>query len=94
MGTLNQPGFLLTLLNSTHVAKSASFVEQVAFLIEVPHSSAAWPTNSIIRSTTEALKKRIRDEKSIDVPEEAAEAVVSGSKITVRRGVMFLKGCR
>jgi hypothetical protein len=51
-------------------------------------------TNSIIRSTTEALRKRTREERSIDVLEEAAEVVVGGSKITVRRSVMFLKGCR
>ena len=63
-------------------------MEQVIFLIEAPHSSAAWPTNSIIHSTTEALRKRTREEKSIDVPEEAAEVVVGGSKITVCGGVI------
>ena len=46
-------------------------------------------TNSIIHSTTEALRKRIREERSIDVPEEAAEVVVGGPQITVRRGAMF-----
>jgi hypothetical protein len=51
-------------------------------------------TNSIICSITEALRKRTREERSIDVPEEAAEVAVTGSKITVRQGVMFLKGCR
>jgi hypothetical protein len=33
-------------------------------------------TNSIIRSTTEALKKRTQEERPIDVPEEPAEVVV------------------
>ena len=46
-------------------------------------------TNSIIHSTTEALRKRTREERSIDVPEEAAEVVVGGPQITVRRGAMF-----
>lgn len=59
-------------------------VEQVIFLIEAPHSSCAWPTNSIIRSTTEALRKRTQEKRSIDVPEEAVEVVVGGSRITVR----------
>jgi len=94
MGSLNQPGFSLILLNLTHIAKLASSVGQVTFLIEAPHLSAAWPTNSIIRLTTETLRKRTRDQRSIDIPEEAAEVMVGGSKITVRRSMMFLKGCR
>ena len=46
-------------------------------------------TNSIIHSTTEALRKRIREERSIDVPEETAEVVVGGPKLygTSRRVV-------
>ena len=52
------------------------------------------PTNSTIGSTTEVLRKRIREERSIDVSEETAEVVVGGPKITVRRGVMFSNGCR
>ena len=35
--SLNQPGFSLTLLNLTHVSKSASSVEQVISLIDAPH---------------------------------------------------------
>ena len=51
-------------------------------------------TNSIIPSSTEVSRKRTREERSIDVPEETAEVVVADSKITVRRSVMFLKACR
>jgi len=91
MGSLNQPGSLLTLPNLTHVAKLASSVEQVIVipLIDVPRSSAAWPTNIIIGSTTEVLTKRTR--------EETLSSGRSGRgcgwcpKIMVRRGVMFLK---
>jgi dihydroxyacetone kinase len=94
MGSLNQLGFSLTLLNLTHVAKSASFVEQVISSIDVPHASAAWPTNSIIGLTTEVLRKRTREERSIEVQEEMAEVVVGGPKITVRQGAIFSKGYR
>ena len=89
MGSLNQPGFSLTLLNLTHVAKSASSVDQVISLIDAPHASASWPTNSIIGSTPEALRNRTREERSIDVPEEIAEVVVGGPKLygTSRRDV-------
>ena len=94
MGSLNQPGFSLTLLNLTHVAKSTSSVEQVISLIDAPHASAAWPTNSIIGSTPEALTNRTREERSIDVPEETAEVVVGGPKLYgTFRGAMFLKRC-
>jgi dihydroxyacetone kinase len=83
MGSLNQPGFSLTLLNLTHVSKTASSVDQVTSLIDAPHASAAWPANNIIGSTPEALRKRTREEKWIDVPEETAE-------VAVRRGAIFL----
>jgi dihydroxyacetone kinase len=78
MGSLNQPGFLLTL---THVSKTASSVDQVTSLIDAPHASAAWPANSDIGSTPEALRKRTRKEKWIDVPEETVEVVVGGPKL-------------
>jgi dihydroxyacetone kinase len=81
MGSLNQPGFSLTLLNLTHAAKSASSVEQIISLIDAPHATAAWPTNSIIGSTPEALRKRTREERSIDIPKETAEVVVGGPKL-------------
>ena len=90
MGSLNQPGFSLTFLNLTHVAKSASFVEEVISLIDAPHASASWPTNSIIGSTPEALRNRTREERSIDVPEETAEVVVGGPKLYgMSRRVVF-----
>jgi len=44
-------------------------------------ASAAWPTNSIIGSTTEALRKRTREERSTDIPEETAEVVVRGPRL-------------
>jgi hypothetical protein len=65
-------------------------VEQVTPSIDVPRASAAWPTKNIIGSTTEVLRKRTQEERSIDVPEEMAEVAVD---ITVRRVVVFLKGC-
>jgi dihydroxyacetone kinase len=65
----------------THVAKSASSVEEVISLIDAPHASASWPMNNIIGSTPEALRNRTRQERSIDVPEETAEVVVGGPKL-------------
>ena len=77
MWFLDQPGFSLTLLNLTPIAKLASSVEQVISWIDAPQPSAAWPTNSIIGSTTEALlRERTWEERSIDVPEEMVEVVV------------------
>jgi len=81
MGSLNQLGFLLALLNLTHIVKSASSVDQVASLIDAPYPSAAWPTNTIIGSTPETLWQRTREERLIDVPEETAEAVVGGPQL-------------
>ena len=49
---------------------------------------------SIIGSTPEVLRNRIREEGSIDVPEEAAEVVVGGPKFcgALRRdGLMFYR---
>jgi dihydroxyacetone kinase len=53
-------------------------LEQAISLIDELHASAAWPTNSIIGSTPETLRKRTREERSMDVPEEIAEAAVVG----------------
>jgi len=89
MGSHNQPGFSLTLLNLTHVAKSASSVDHVISLIDAPHASASWPADTIIGSTPEALRKWTLEEKSIDVPGVTAEVVAGGLKFTVRRGAMF-----
>ena len=60
----------------------------------MPHASVAWPTNSIVGSTSEGLRKRTREGRSINVPEETAEVVVGGPKFTVRRGATFKKCCR
>ena len=49
---------------------------------------------SIIGSTPDALRNRTREERSIDVPEETAEAVVGGPKFygALRRdGLMFYR---
>jgi len=81
IGSLNQPGFSLILLNLTHVSKTPSSVDQVTFLIDAPQVSATWPASSIIGSTPEALRKRTREEKWMDVPGETAE-------VTVRRGAL------
>ena len=85
MGSLNnQPGLPLTLLNLTHVAKSASSVDQVVSLIGAPHASASWPgTNSIIGATSEPLRGRTREEslRSIDIVEEKAEVVVGSPQM-------------
>jgi hypothetical protein len=43
MGSLNQQGFPIALFNLTHVAKLASFVEQVISSIDAPHAPATWP---------------------------------------------------
>jgi hypothetical protein len=56
MGSLNQPGFLLTFLNLTHIATSTSSVEQT-LSIHSPHASASWPTGIVIDSTPEALRE-------------------------------------
>ena len=57
MGSLNQPRFSLSLLNLTRVAKTALSVDQATSLIDAPQVSAAWPANSVIGSTPEALRK-------------------------------------
>ena len=81
MGSLNQPGFSLALFNLTHVTKSASSVDQIISLIDGPHASATWPTNSIVGLTPEGLRKRTQEGRSINVPEETTEVVVGGPKI-------------
>ena len=81
MGSLNQPGFSLTLLNLTHVAKSTSSVDQVISLIDAPHASASWPTNSIIGSTPEALRNRTREERL----ERSSPIVLSSIRHAYRR---------
>ena len=59
IGSLDQPGFSLTLLKLSHITHSASSVEQVISLIDahMRDAYAAWLTNNIIGSTTEALRK-------------------------------------
>ncbi|KDR72886.1 hypothetical protein GALMADRAFT_252217 [Galerina marginata CBS 339.88] len=77
MGSLNAPGFSLTLLNLSLVSKTVSSVEELVTFIDAPHASAAWPTSSMY-STPEALKNRTREERFINVPEEKTENVLIG----------------
>jgi hypothetical protein len=86
--------FRSPLLNLTHVAKTASSADQVTSLIDAPHAYTAWPANSVIGLTPEASRKRTREERWIDVPEETVEVVVGGLKLygTSRRDIFNVVG--
>ncbi|KAJ7641469.1 Dak1 domain-containing protein [Roridomyces roridus] len=66
MTSLNAPGFSLTLLNLTHIAKSVSSVEELIKFVDAPHASAAWPSKSVYPTPTH-LEKRAREEKFIEI---------------------------
>ena len=70
--------------------ENAWSVDQVTSLIDSPYASAAWPANSIIGSTPEALRKRTRTEKWIDVPEELLGLRSVALNFTVCQGAIFL----
>ncbi|KAJ7736744.1 Dak1 domain-containing protein [Mycena maculata] len=87
MTSLNAPGFSLTLLNLTRIAKTVSSVDELLAFVDAPHASAAWPSKSVY-PVPERLAKRTRDEKFVDIPAEHKLAQVGGPTLKVSPAVL------
>jgi len=84
MGSMNMPGFSISLTNLSNISKSTSVsVERLLELIDAPHNSVAWPATSRIYPVPEALAKRKRAEYFTEVEKEEKKAPIQGPKILV-----------
>lgn len=81
MTSLNAPGFSISLLNLSFVARARNNGKgeaEIIELVDAPHASAAWP-GSNLSLVPEHLAKRTREERFVDVVEEPVVKVEESS---------------
>ncbi|KAG7442219.1 dihydroxyacetone kinase [Guyanagaster necrorhizus] len=90
MTSLNAPGFSITLLNLSFVARARNNGKgeaEIIELIDAPHASAAWP-GSNLSLVPDHLAKRTREERFVDVVEEPVVKMEESS--TKVRGMLAI----
>lgn len=81
MTSLNAPGFSISLLNLSFVARARNNGKgeaEIIELVDAPHASAAWP-GSNLSLVPEHLARRTREERFVDVVEEPVVKVEESS---------------
>lgn len=71
MGSMNMPGFSISLTNLSNISGETGVpVDRLLSLIDAPHNSSAWPATSSIHPLPENLKGRKREDQFIEVEKE------------------------
>lgn len=82
MGSMNMPGFSLSLTNLTNISESTKIpVEDLLALVDAPHNTPAWPATQNIYPVPEHLAKRKRQEQFTEVAAEETKVHVQGPKL-------------
>ena len=82
MGSMNMPGFSLSLTNFSNISSETSTPTATLLrLIDAPHTSPAWPATQNIYPVPEALKGRKRADQFTEVEKEEKKVDIGGPKL-------------
>ncbi|KAH8826708.1 Dak1 domain-containing protein [Flagelloscypha sp. PMI_526] len=86
-GSLNAPGFSLSLLNISLVTESISSISELLELVDAPHNAAAWPAHPHY-PISDKVANRPRAARVIDIPAEEKVLHHGGPKIFTNSKVL------